>query len=68
MRRTPEPCLCGAPDCARCFPWSYMNALDDEDEDSSEREYYEDAWHEEREERAREAIRGWRDDEENRRD
>jgi hypothetical protein len=33
-----------------------------EDEDSSEREYYEDLWHEEREERAREEMRSWRDD------
>tara|TARA_R110002110_G_C13359281_1_gene709274 strand:- start:180 stop:371 length:192 start_codon:yes stop_codon:yes gene_type:complete len=20
MRKIPEPCLCGAPDCGRCFP------------------------------------------------
>jgi len=28
MARLPEPCLCGAPDCARCFPGSYASDRD----------------------------------------
>lgn len=27
----PEPCLCGAPDCPRCFPGSWWRAVEWED-------------------------------------
>lgn len=30
MRHSPEPCLCGAPDCSRCFP--QYGVYEDEDE------------------------------------
>lgn len=26
MPRFPEPCLCGAPDCPRCFPLTWRRA------------------------------------------
>ena len=28
-----EPCLCGAPDCARCFPTTYMYEAYEDDDD-----------------------------------
>lgn len=42
--RIPEPCLCGAPDCRRCFPGSWRQAkreIEMEDMTDEEREAYE---------------------------
>jgi hypothetical protein len=39
--RLPEPCLCGAPDCPVCFPYSWRESRadeigsDDDDDDES---------------------------------
>ena len=53
MRRDPEPCLCGAPDCKRCFPTTWWH---EEDEDAA----YE-RWRQWEEDEARLEDRGYDD-------
>lgn len=33
LSQFPEPCLCGAEDCPRCFPYSYDKCHDPEPEE-----------------------------------
>lgn len=32
-----EPCMCGAEDCKRCRPGTWMDCLDDDERDAMER-------------------------------
>ena len=52
--RIPEPCLCGDPECPRCFPcfgdYGPEDLHDDDEEYKAERrEWYEEKWKERKE-------------------
>ena len=57
----PEPCLCGAPDCRRCYPGNFRGKIyvgEMSDDEIDDMEAARDQQEEDRAEDRREAMRG----------